>query len=180
MLRNYMLKILYNFLGLIYFLNKKLLGGKSSLSIGIVKLNNFFIMKRIANSKIEKVLLILPHCVQSPDCKIRVTNSVENCVSCGKCKIGEIKKSLHRDFNVEIKIASGGTVARQCIKEEKPTFVIAVACERDLISGIVDAAPFPVYGIFNRIVGKQCCGTDFSVEEINKLITDISSNREGK
>ena len=50
-----------------------------------------------------------------------------------------------------LKIATGGTLARKYVKDLRPDLIIAVACKRDLISGIKDAEPFLVYGVFNKI-----------------------------
>ena len=67
----------------------------------------------------------------------------------GLCKIGEISKFVKMK-NATVKIATGGTLARLFLKNEKPDFVVAVACERDLVAGIYDSFPMMVYGIFNE------------------------------
>ncbi|MGI6559076.1 MAG: DUF116 domain-containing protein [Limnochordia bacterium] len=46
-------------------------------------------------------------------------------------------------------MSTGGTRARQLVKELKPKGVVAIACERDLASGIQDTRPLKVLGVTN-------------------------------
>lgn len=173
MLKIYTYKIVYSGLFLLYIFNKRILNNNEKINQWILKKNNKIVERRVKRESNEKILILLPHCVQNENCKIRVTNNLENCIVCGKCNLGEIRKLEKYKEIVIIKIATGGTIARQHIKEIKPCFIIAVACERDLMTGIFDASPFPVYGIFNEIKKKQCQGTDFNVEEINKVLNKL-------
>jgi hypothetical protein len=51
---------------------------------------------------------------------------------------------------VVVHTTPGGTEARRIIRERKPRAIVAVACERDLVTGIHDVAPrIPVIGIPN-------------------------------
>lgn len=173
MIKDCFYRIIYSLFSFIYICNRRLLGNKQSLNEWILKCNNKIILKKIKKIKTDKILILLPHCVQASNCSIRVTNFLENCIKCGNCKIGDIKELGTVYQKISIKIATGGTLARRYIKEEKPNFIIAIACDRDLMSGIFDAYPFHVYGIFNKIIKKECQGTDFSVEEIKKTLEDI-------
>ena len=76
--------------------------------------------------------------------------------------------------DIEIKIATGGTLARKYVKEIKPNLIIAVACKRDLISGIKDAEPFLAYGVFNKIKGEPCINTTVVMEDIYKILDEIN------
>ena len=70
-------------------------------------------------------------------------------------------------------MATGGTLARLFIKEKKPEIIIAVACKRDLMSGIFDTFPMNVYGIYNKIVKSPCVNTDIDVEKIEEIIKKL-------
>ena len=43
--------------------------------------------------------------------------------------------------------------------ETRPRLIIAVACERDLTSGVQDTHPLPVYGILNHRPEGPCRNT---------------------
>lgn len=143
---------------------------KEKIRNSFVHVNNSFIKK--LKVKPEKILILLPHCIQNYDCPYRLTYNFENCVKCGKCNIGEIIK-LKEKYNVNLAIATGGTLARRIIMNVKPRFIIAVACERDLVDGIKDVFPIPVYGLLNERPEGPCINTIVSVEGIEKVINSV-------
>lgn len=71
---------------------------------------------------------------------------------------------------IRVAMARGGTEARNIIAEEKPEAVVAVACERDLISGIIDSYPISVYGIVNDRPFGYCKDTCIEVKSIEEGI----------
>jgi Uncharacterized conserved protein len=68
---------------------------------------------------------------------------------CGQCKIGELV-TLSEELGFHFVVSTGGTLSRQMIKAIKPKAVLAIACERDLTSGIQDTYPLPVIGVLNE------------------------------
>jgi len=143
--------------------------------------NRFYLNKMIKKGlKPKEILVLMPHCVQNFECPFKVTSYIENCKRCGKCKIQNLLE-FHEKHGVHVKIATGGTLARKVIKETRPKFVIAVACERDLVSGVLDIYPMPVYGIFNVRPNGPCVSTDFNMQEVESVIFKVlkNENREG-
>ena len=51
--------------------------------------------------------------------------------------------------------------------------MIAVACKRDLMSGIHDAFPVRVIGVFNKILNEPCVNTTVSIEEIRRVLKNF-------
>jgi hypothetical protein len=47
---------------------------------------------------------------------------------------------------------------------------VAVACERDLCSGIQDAYPIPVYGILNQRPHGPCMNTQVDLDELDRVV----------
>lgn len=119
----------------------------------------------------KRVLILLPHCLQYHECPWRVTWSVENCRRCGKCAIGELAPLI--DENIQVYVATGGTIARRILLETRPTVIIAVACPRDLASGMIDAYPFPVYGILNERPNGPCFDTKVDVDKIKDVLKSV-------
>src|SRR5271157_3006740 len=75
-----------------------------------IRMNNRISFSKIKNRNMdtEKILVILPHCLQDSECNYRITgNKIENCRSCGKCVIAEIKK-IKEEMSLNIEIATGG------------------------------------------------------------------------
>jgi len=87
----------------------------------------------------------------------------------------QLSVDTHNKYkNIDVKIATGGTLARKYVKDLRPDLIIAVACKRDLISGIRDAEPFLVYGVFNKIKNESCINTTVAIEDIYAILEEIS------
>ena len=140
-----------------------------------IKINNFYIYSKKYKFESKDLIIIIPHCVQNHNCKLKVTNDIDNCKMCGKCKIKELLK-LKEKYNTKVFIATGGTLARKIIIDNKPKAVIAVACERDLTSGIKDIRKLPVLGIFNTRPNGPCIDTNIDIKEIENAIKFFTFN----
>ena len=139
-----------------------------------LEINNDYVLKRIKKKLNGKILILLPHCIQFYDCEYKITSDINNCRACGKCVVYNFVDIRNKYQNIEVKIATGGTLARKYIKEIRPSLIIAVACKRDLISGIRDAEPFLVYGIFNKINGEPCINTTVVMDDIYEILDKIN------
>lgn len=144
------------------------------LSEKFLNYNNKFVMKRIGNKKIlpERVLILLPHCIQLDSCTVKITSEIGNCKICKKCDIGNIVE-IKNKYNIHVKVATGGTLARKIIKTLRPKLVIAVACERDLISGIYESFPLAVYGVFNIRENGPCFNTKVITGNVEDVLNTI-------
>jgi len=99
----------------------------------------------------------------------RMRNGLEDCRQCGACNIGPIR-TLIAQYGIRAELATGGTSARKIILETKPELVIAVACERDLSSGIMDVKGLPVYGILNQRPNGPCRDTLVDIRELESML----------
>ena len=141
-------------------------------------MNNQLVLAESKKVKSERLLILLPHCLQNHDCAVRITGNIENCKKCGKCKIKDLV-GLSEKYNMPISVATGGTLARRIVVEKRPEVIIAVACERDLTSGIQDSYPIPVYGILNMRPFGPCYDTDIDLDLVEKGITTFLGNENG-
>ncbi len=131
--------------------------------------NNQLVLAEAKHVSPEKLLILLPHCLQNHECDVRITGSVDHCKGCGRCKIKDLVK-LSRDYGVPVSVATGGTLARRIVVEKRPEIIIGVACERDLTSGIQDSYPIPVFGILNRRPNGPCFDTDVDLQLLEEGI----------
>lgn len=156
----------------------KLVGlSREQVQHAFVEVNNELVLAQCRNGHPPKrILMLMPHCLQNSDCPIKVTHRVENCKRCGKCRIKDLIELAER-FHVDLAVATGGTVARRIVMERRPDLIIAVACERDLTSGIQDTTPLPVYGVFNERPFGPCLNTQVAVDRIEKVLRDVTSIR---
>lgn len=134
-----------------------------------IKINNAYIYSNKYDFNSESLIILIPHCIQNHKCKLKVTNDIENCKKCGMCKITELLE-IKEKYNTKVFIATGGTLARKIITDNKPKAVIAVACERDLTSGVRDVKGIPVLGVFNSRPNGPCIDTNINIKEIEEAI----------
>ncbi len=143
---------------------------RDALQRSFIAVNNQLIRGRKLQVPASQAIILLPHCVQLHECAVKVTGDIDQCLRCGKCGIGDLAE-LAKSRGVTIAVATGGTLARKILKETRPLFVLAVACERDLTAGIRDAYPLPVYGVFNRRPQGPCYNTEIDLTEV-KVVLD--------
>jgi hypothetical protein len=149
-----------------------LLGGLSKdlrerLLVFLIDLNNRLV--RSQGPKTKRILILIPHCLQINDCNIRVTNDIYNCKRCGRCGVSSLIDLADR-YGLRLFVATGGSMARKIVKDLRPEAVVAVACERDLSSGIVDSFPLPVLGVINLRPQGPCFNTAVDIERVKEAV----------
>lgn len=134
-----------------------------------IKVNNELIRNKGHQFAPSEILILLPHCLQATQCSVRLTHDARLCKRCGKCPIAGLL-ALQEAYGVKLAIATGGTIARRIVVQERPKLIIAVACERDLASGIQDTDPIPVYGVLNERPNGPCLDTLVSLVKLEAAI----------
>ncbi len=131
---------------------------RNRLRTSFVKVNNSLTIAQSRRIKGDRILVLLPHCLQIDICNRKITNDINNCLRCGKCAVGGLVE-LGDKYGLHIEVVNGGTLARRRVGTFKPNGIIAVACERDLTLGIQDVHPVPVYGVINDRPNGPCLNT---------------------
>jgi len=151
----------------------RLLGiGKDRVRQSFIAMNNSLVLAQRHQLKADRILVLLPHCIQLFDCAIKVTGDINNCVKCGRCSVKGLVE-IGQKYGVHISVATGGTLARKVIMELRPKLVVAVACERDLTSGIQDCYPLPVIGVLNERPFGPCFNTTVDVSKIDAVLAEV-------
>jgi len=145
---------------------------KERVRQSFVELNNHLIRSNSHRVRPDKLLILLPHCIQDFDCEIKITGNIRNCRGCGKCEIKDLIE-LSDQYHLKIAVATGGTLARRIVLENRPEAIVAVACEVDLTTGIQDAYPIPVIGILNERPNGPCINTKADIEKVKRAIRDF-------
>ena len=154
----------------------KLIGiKKDQVRRSFIEINNQLVLNEAKKVRPERLLILLPHCLQFHECRVRITGNIENCKKCGKCKIKDLVDLMEK-YNVPISVATGGTLARRIVVEKKPHIIIGVACERDLTSGIQDSFPIPVFGVLNKRPFGPCFDTDIDIDKVEKAVREFLEN----
>jgi uncharacterized protein len=148
----------------------KLFGvSKEQVRRSFIEINNQLLLAAHPRASADKLLLLMPHCLQFHECQFRITGSTVNCQRCGQCPISGLVE-LSEKYKVGLAVATGGTLARRIVVQRRPKIIIAVACERDLSSGIQDSYPLPVFGITNKRPHCPCYDTDVDLERVEEAL----------
>jgi hypothetical protein len=112
---------------------------------------NRIALPRSGTHRADELLLLLPRCLSRDSMRAAIDLSVR--------------------YGVPAFVASRGRYARQMIRERKPSGVVAVACERDLVSGIADVGGrLPVLGSTIRMPSGPCRDTELNTVALERQL----------
>ncbi len=134
-----------------------------------IEVNNQMVKASGFRLKPEQVLLLVPHCLQRTQCPHKITVEIGNCRRCGGCCIGELL-TVREHYGINMGVATGGTLARKYVRDYRPRAVVAIACERDLTSGIQDSNPLPVLGVTNLRPFGPCHNTSIDLPRVEEAL----------
>jgi hypothetical protein len=147
-------RLFYEFSSLADRLGRKLGLSRDKVGHSFIKLSNALTIGKLTLKPQLKILILLPRCL-TREARDRIMSTCA-------------------EYNVVVKIATGGEIARKYIREISPDAVIGVACERDLVSGIQDTAQhIPVIGIPNIRPDGPCQSTHIEFEELETTLRRI-------
>ncbi len=78
---------------------------------------------------------------------------------------------IAKRYDVAAFVATRGQLARRVIKERRPKAVVAVACERDMISGLHDVAGrVPVLGLTMQLPNGPCKDASIDIAKMEEFV----------
>jgi hypothetical protein len=102
-----------------------------------VKVYNALALVRTRTVKAGELLLLVPRCLS-------------------RATLDRVLEMAGR-YEVPVFVATRGQLARRVIRERRPRAVVAVACERDMVTGLHDvAAKLPVLGLTMTLPAGPC------------------------
>jgi hypothetical protein len=102
-----------------------------------VKVYNALVLLRRRKVKTGELLLLVPRCLSR--------ETLDGVLD------------IARRYAVPVFVATRGQLARRVIRDRRPRAVVAVACERDMVSGLHDVAgKVPVLGLTMRLPAGPC------------------------
>jgi len=142
-----------------------------------LKINNLLLHMRKKKVTTEEMLILLPRCLQNSECKENVVEDSNNCKQCGKCNVGDMV-ALGKQYRIAVVIATGGLMAREYIKKLRPKLIIAVACENELIEGVMKVFPVAVYAVTNKRPHGPCKNTKIEPRIVEDVIVQFRKSEQ--
>ena len=82
-------------------------------------------------------------------------------------------------YEVPVFVATRGQLARRVIRERRPRAVVAVACERDMMTGLRDVAgKLPVLGLTMQLPNGPCRDATIDLEQMEQWVQGLVANGE--
>ena len=144
----------------IVWLGKKVGLSRDQVGNAFIKANNALTASYNKKLNRSKILVLLPRCLKK-DVRKSILSMVEG-------------------YDCAVHTVGGGEQARQAVIKEKPTCIIALACERDLVSGIKDVAmKIPVMGIPNQRPEGPCKNTLVDLKMFEEILHQCNPRKIG-
>jgi hypothetical protein len=81
-------------------------------------------------------------------------------------------------YAVPVFVATRGQLARRVIRERRPRAVVAVACERDMMTGLRDVAgKLPVLGLTMQLPNGPCRDAAIDLDQMEKWVQGLVAER---
>lgn len=142
---------------------------RDKIEQSFIEVSNKLVLQHKVKVPANRIMILTPHCIQLDTCVHKITRNVENCKQCGCCSVGSMLGLAHK-YGCHFAVATGGTLARQMVKQARPKAIVAVACERDLTSGIQDVFPLPVLGVLNERPFGPCFNTRVDMKKLEAAV----------
>ncbi|HDL04507.1 MAG TPA: DUF116 domain-containing protein [candidate division Zixibacteria bacterium] len=124
---------------------------RDRLTNSFLKVHNLIIRSKARRTEPDRLLLMLPRCLTKENFKDL--------------------RALRDHYGFHMATVGGGTEARRKINEIRPEMIIAIACERDLLSGFKDVnTHIPVIGFPNRRPEGPCKNTCVDLNQIEDAV----------
>src|SRR6266705_2572825 len=82
-------------------------------------------------------------------------------------------------YEVPVFVATRGQLARRVIRERRPRAIVAVACERDMMTGLRDVAgKLPVLGLTMRLPNGPCRDAMLDLETMERWVKSLVRSEE--
>ena len=121
----------------------------------------------------ERLLFLVPSCLQNSDCKQNLAHDITQCKRCGRCKVAEVL-ALAEKLGAKAAVATGGRLALQMAKDDAIDGVIAVACVKELTEGMRALFPKAVLGVVNMQPHGPCKDTDVDMAEVRAAVARLT------
>lgn len=137
-----------------------------------IRCNNAFVRRRRLQVAASEILLLVPHCLQFSRCPHNIVHDIGQCRQCGQCMIGALRE-LCAERGAPFKVASGGREAVGRVRQPDIKVVVAVACDKELVEGILGAFPKPVLAVPNQQPRGPCKDTTVDLAPVREALLSV-------
>lgn len=139
------------------------------LDYAIISIRNNLYRPTFAKVPYAKRAIFIPQCLRSPECPAKLSPEGIQCINCGRCGLGEIKKFCE-SLGCMFFITASSTFIQRMVLKYKPEAILGVGCSTELREGsdMVARIGLPAQGILLKRSG--CVDTRVDLEKLMNTI----------
>lgn len=140
----------------------------------VVECHNGRVRKFLNGNRPEKVLLIMPRCVQKVGCRSQVQESLDECLVCGRCPLGDVA-AVCDQHGLPALVAFRSHIAFDLARTQDPSLIVATACHDRLIKALRNVPEVP--SLLAPLAGmdRMCINATVDVAWLDEQLAAISS-----
>jgi hypothetical protein len=138
--------------------------------------NNRRVSHAFSAKKAQRVVVLLPHCVQTTGCGAPVVENIQSCFRCGKCVVGGAARTA-LECSWDIRLSPRSRAAYSEARKSRPDMVIAVACPDRLVKGLIRLPEIPSYVIPLDLPHGMCVDTTFDFQRLAQVMGAFADTR---
>lgn len=139
----------------------RLLGWEDAWILGFCAHNNQRVLQAFSHQRAQRVLILLPHCIQMARCKAGILDDLQSCYDCGLCPVGDYLQGVLQ-AGWEGRISNRSHKAYREAREYRPDLIVAVSCLDRLLKGLTRLPEIPSFVIPLSLPHGMCVDTQFS------------------
>lgn len=134
-----------------------------------IELQNKISLQQFKRTPINKRVIFLPQCLRAINCPAKLTPEGIQCTNCGKCEIGEAKKTAEQ-LGYRVFIVPGSSFIKRMTHKYKPESIIGVGCMSEIKSGLQLCNQMKVNSIGITLQKAGCVATVLDWDTFYELI----------
>ena len=139
------------------------------LDYAIISVRNNMYLPAYARVPYKYRAIFIPQCLRNPNCPAKLSPEGLQCINCGQCGLGELKK-FSEDLGCMFFIAPGGMFVKRMMLKYRPKAILGVGCSMELKEGLEMSAGvgMPAQGVLLKRDG--CVDTRVDIERLMHAI----------
>ncbi len=135
----------------------------------VIRAHNRWTGRRGGSFSGNEILILTPRCLQYSGCDRNVVADSGNCLRCGRCDFGGLAE-LAKKHGARLEMATGGGIALELLKKPEIKAVVAVACEKEIVSGLLRKGRKPALAVINLRPHGPCRDTRVDPAEVEAVL----------
>ena len=135
----------------------------------LIRFNNWRVKRRKYRLPPGSLLVLCPRCLQDSRCGQAIINDPNECRGCGNCDVAGLV-SLAGEHGVRLAFVTGGEIALALVRDPSVRAVVALACEKEIILGLLRKGSKPVLSVVLQRPHGPCRDTRIELSGVEEAV----------